>query len=241
MRKQTYQFDRELIKRLVDQYEEREPSGRLSATRLTWPTQWQILWTLGVPPSPEEWQTKPNKMNTLHFRHFARGAQCEEWLEKVLPPLETQVEVLYRNWVGFLDRLDKGSFFGLSGEVPHEIKSVKADKWYRMFQDKEGDGPQYDHVLQANFYAIALEKPNFALTYLKSDTMETRTFTYSVEDYRKDVDKQIDEFEEAVKLETVPTFKAKVEYQKNPKYNMYHEYMNMKPKELKAVYDHYKN
>jgi hypothetical protein len=238
VRRQTYKFDQELIKRLVQQAEVKEPSGRLSATRLTWPTQWQVLWTLKVPTSPELWQEKPDKMNTLHFRHFARGAQCEEWLEKVFPPLEKQVEVNYRGWVGYIDRMENGELFGVDHDVPHEIKSVKADKWYKMFQEGEPE-PQYDHVLQANFYALAKELPTFALTYLKSDTLESRTFVYDAGDFQGEVDKQIDEYDEAMKSGTIPKFKAKIDYQKNPKYNQYWEYMGMKEKELQDLYNKY--
>lgn len=241
MRRQTYKFDQALIKKLVAQYEEREPSGRMSATRLLWPTQWQVLWTLGVPPTKEAFETgNPTKMNTLKLRHFARGRQCEDWLEEIFPPIEAQVLVNYRDWVGYADRIDSGDMFGVLDDLPVEVKSVKADKWYRMFIDKAGDGPQYDHVLQANFYAIGLKKKHFALLYLKSDTLETRCFVYDTDDYRKDVDKQIDLYEEALTLDTIPVFKAKVEYQKDSKYNIYSEYMNMKPDKLLEVYKKYK-
>lgn len=237
MSRQTFRFDQAIIQNLVAQAEEKEPSGRLSASRLTWATQWQVLWTLKVPVDKEPYLEKPDKMNTLHLRHFARGKQCEEWLEKVLPPLTSQVECDYRGWVGFADRIDPGEFFGVSGDVPHEIKSVKADKWYKMFTEK--DGAQYDHVLQANFYAMALGKSHYALTYLKSDTLETRTFVYEVGEYQDDVEKIITENEEALKSETIPKFKARMEYQKNPKYNQYSRYMGMNEKELKEVYDLY--
>lgn len=236
--KLTYKFDQALIKALVAQQEREKPSGRMSASRLTWPTQWQILWKLKVPPTLEEWVIKPNKMNTFHFRHFARGKQCEDWLEKTLPPKKAQEAVEYRGWVGFFDRIDEGELYGVEDDVVTEVKSVKGDKWYRMFKDP-GDGPQYDHVLQANFYAMALKMPHYGLCYLRSDTLETRTFLYSVEEYRADVDRQIDLYDEAVDSGTIPVFKAKVEYQKNPKYNMYSSYMDWKPSQLQDLYNQY--
>lgn len=240
MRRQTYKFDQALIKALVKDQEEKTPSGRMSATRLLWPTQWQILHLLGVPTSPEPWQTNANKDNTMHFRHFARGKQCEDWINENLPPKKAGNfdSVEYRGWVGYYDRLDAGELFGLEEDVPHEIKSVKGDKWFRMFIDPK-DGPQFDHVLQTTFYGMALGTSHCALTYIKSDTMETRTFVYDVLDHQKDVDNQIDLFDEASKLKTVPKFKAKQDYQSNPKYNRYHEYMNMTEGELKEVYDRY--
>lgn len=234
--KLTYRFDQALIKALVEQQQREEPSGRMSASRLTWPTQWQILWKLKIPPSEEDWEVKPNKINTFHFRHFARGKQCEDWLEKTLPPKKAQGLVVYRDWVGYFDRIDDGELFGVEGDIVNEVKSVKGDKWYRMFKDP-GDGPQYDHVLQANFYAVALKMPHYALCYLKSDTLETRTFVYRTEDYRADVEKQIDLYDEAVDSKTIPVFKAKVEYQKNRKYNMYDQYMDWTPTQLKELYD----
>lgn len=236
--KLTYKFDQALIQAMVAEQRREEPSGRMSASRLTWPTQWQILWKLKVPPSQEDWEVKPNKINTLHFRHFARGKQCEDWLEKTMPPMKAQEEVHYRGWVGYADRIDTGSLFGVDSAVVTEVKSVKADKWYKMFVNP-GDGPQYDHVLQANFYAMGLNLPQYVVCYLRSDTMETRTYLYNVDEYRKDVDEQIDLYDQAVDSGTIPVFKAKVEYQKNPKYNMYSEYMDWTPKQLQELYNKY--
>lgn len=225
----TYKFDREITRLLNEQHEEKDPSGRMSATRLLWPTQWQILWKL---------QAKPKEFDINSLRNFARGKQCEDWLNDVFPPkIEGNVDLLeYRGFVGYPDRIDDGKFWGVPHDVVNEIKSVMSDKWYRMFNIREGDGVQYGHILQACLYALALKLDHFAVTYLQADKLRCRSYVFSTNQFKDDVDEQIDLYEAALAEETIPKFSAKQEWQKSSKYNMYPRYMDMTPKELEREF-----
>src|SRR5574343_1128221 len=66
-------------------------SGKLSASMLGQPTQWQVLKVIGVPgDSLEEYVT----------RKFARGNDVEEWLVNQMPGIvEKQKLVEYKNVV----------------------------------------------------------------------------------------------------------------------------------------------
>ncbi len=199
-------------------------SGKLSASMLGWPLQWQMLKMLGVP-------MKQNDSYTL--RKFLRGKQIEEWLVGQLDAVvKKQMPVEYRGCVGYIDAVvqHNGHVPQIKDMVlPHEVKSVTNMKYKRIDKTKEAD-PQ--HKLQACMYALALKKPYYAIDYVASDDLRVNTYVYKTVDLKAEVDKIITEFEIAFKSKTVPTFTPRYDWQKNPMYNNYPEWAELTQNEI---------
>jgi CRISPR/Cas system-associated exonuclease Cas4 (RecB family) len=183
-----------------------EPSGKLSASSLGQPLQWQVLKALGIPQKP---------FDTYTLGVFERGRQVEDWLISVMKPKETQVEVNYRGVVGYVDAVDG---------MPHEIKSVKNSKFKRITAQ---NGADKSHILQATLYALALNSDEFAIDYVAADDFRTLTYIYQTETYKQDVDQIIDSFQDAIKRKVVPIFEAKESWQAKPDYNNYFDWIEL--------------
>jgi hypothetical protein len=126
--------------RIREEYEKKEKehqsSGKLSASVLGWPTQWQVLKYLQAPTSAYDDYT---------LSKFKRGDHVESFVKQYLPNHGSQIKVEYKNCIGYLDIL-----YAL---VPHEIKSVTNMKFKYIQKNGQAD-PQ--HRLQAAFYALGL-------------------------------------------------------------------------------------
>lgn len=188
-------------------HEEREhkTSGRLSASMLPWPTLWQILKVRGY---------EDDRIDDYTLRKFIRGNQIEEWFVKMTDAKLKQVKAEYRNAIGYIDFV--------MDDIPHEVKSVTNIKFRRITQQ---NGVDEAHKLQAGFYAIAISAPRYAIHYISSDDLRVRSYVFDTKDIIKDVDKIIDEFEEALKKEELPDFKPRYDWQSNLKYARYKKYM----------------
>src|SRR3990172_982421 len=85
-------LDRLISEKLIKQQENREPSGKLSASKLWWPLQWQILATqFGL----------KSHIDDYTLRKFQRGHDVEEWFVKQIEPKETQKFLEYRGVIGY--------------------------------------------------------------------------------------------------------------------------------------------
>lgn len=187
-----------------------EPSGKLSASSLGLPLQWQVLKAVGVPQ-------KPFDVYTLGV--FERGRQCEDWLIERMEAKETQVEVNYKGVVGYVDAVL---------DIPHEIKSVKNSKFKRI---EAQNGADKGHILQACLYALALGKERFAIDYVAADDFRTVTYEYSVNAFKQEVDEIIQKFNDAIKRKQIPSFVEQQAWQKNPQYNNYYDWMELSEEE----------
>ena len=187
----------------------KEPSGRLSASRLGWPIQWMMLHYYKIPQKPIDEYT---------LRKFQRGKDVEERVMKWLAPApqQMQVPVTYRGVVGIADVIL---------EYPIEVKSVTN----QAFKYKMKDGTSYGHSLQGMLYAKALGFEQFGVAYVASDDYRVLCFEEEVTD---EVDKIIDAYEAQVSLGNVPVFVAKEKWQAMKAYNPYLEWMNLNQEEI---------
>lgn len=191
--------------------EEKEPSGRLSASRLGWPLQWQMLHYFKVPQKPIDEYT---------LRKFQRGKDVEERIMRWLAatPEQMQVPVTYRGVVGFAD---------VVLEYPIEIKSTTN----MAFKYKQKEGISRGHGLQAELYAVALGFDKSAVAYVASD--DYRVLCFEQENTGL-VDKVIDAYEKQVALGTVPKFKAEEKWHAMADYNPYFEFQELSEQEIAA-------
>lgn len=197
-------------------YEDKEPSGRLSASRLGWPLQWQMLHYYKVPPQ------KPDEYT---LRKFVRGADVEkrvmEWLAPA--PEKMQVPVVYRDVPGFAD---------VVLEYPVEVKSITN----LAFRYKQKEFASRSHKLQAELYAKGFGYEKYGVAYVASDDYRVLCFEYDVSG---EVDTVIDEYEAQVKTGKVPVFQEKEGWHSLSKYNLYPEWMKLNEEEIAAKLKEY--
>lgn len=198
-----------IAQKVIEANEEREPSGRLSASRLGLPLQWQMLHYFKVPPK---------KVDEYTLRKFVRGKDVEDRIMKFLATSEDkmQVPVSYRGVVGIMDVLM---------EYPIEVKSVTN----MAFKHIQKEGSKYGHRLQGELYAKALGYDTFGVAYVASDDYRVLCFEERV---TNEVDKVIDEYEAQVKKGTVPVFTPKEKWHADVKYSPYPEWAKLTEEEI---------
>jgi hypothetical protein len=201
----------------------RTPSGKLSASGLYKPLQWQVLKSIGV---------LQNEPDEYALRKFARGKEVEKWVTQFLPGLlDTQKKVTYRGCVGVVDAICGTSEWEFKGHwlMPHEIKSVANSKFKWINTRKEADP---GHRLQAAFYAKALGVTHYAIDYVASDDYRVLTWIYDLSVYGDMVDEIITRFEQAILAKKIPLFVPNEKWQADIKYNDYPEWSNLNEHEL---------
>lgn len=191
------------------EYEAREPSGRLSASRLGWPLQWQMLHKLKVKGKPIDEYT---------LRKFQRGHDVEDRIMRWLAPSpdKMQVPVNYRGVVGLAD---------VVLEIPVEVKSTTN----MAFKHRQKEGVSRGHKLQAELYAKALGYKMASVAYVASDDYRVLCFEFPVTD---EVDSVIDRYEAQVAHGTVPVFVAEEKWQAMTDYNPYPDFMKLDEQEI---------
>jgi hypothetical protein len=219
-------IDKYIEETLLKENEERSKnhrsSGKLSASMLGQPIQWQILKIIGVPQ---------DDLQEYTIRKFKRGDHVESWLvDRMIGVEETQKFVEYNNVVGYLDVLIDMSKWNLDyGILPHEIKSVSNMKYKQIQRRNE---PDEHHALQGALYALALDKDHFCIDYVATDDYRVETYLLETKDYKDKVDEIVTAFNNALKEKIVPKFEAIMKWQENDKYNNYLEFKDLTPEEI---------
>jgi len=221
-------LDRHISKLMLEENKkEREnhvSSGKLSASMLGQPLQWQILKSIGVPPK---------EIDEYTLRVFKRGKDIEDWIVKLMPGLvDTQVAVTYRNVVGFIDAwVDTEGYEFKEGIIPFEVKSVKNSKFKRII---EQGSPDRSHLLQGALYALAKGCKSFEIVYIAADDLRIQSFVMNAFDFKFEIDKIIDVYDNQLKLRYVPEFVAVEPWMSSVQYNNYPEWMCKSPEEIRA-------
>lgn len=192
-------------------------SGKLSASSLGKPTQWQVLHTLGVPGKEVE---------DYGLRVMKRGKDIEDWLVSVMPGIvETQVLINYRNVVGYIDTVIDTKDYDFSvGTIPNEIKSVKNSKFKWITSTGQ---PDRSHALQASLYGLAKDTKDSMVTYIAADDLRVHSFVLSVADYKQEIDQIIDKYDEAVASGVIPDLVVAEKWMLDPKWNPYPEWASL--------------
>lgn len=191
-------------------------SGKLSASMLGQPAQWQVLKYLGVPK---------RESDAFELAKFQRGRDVEDFIVKMLlkrfPEGQQQIECKYRDCIGYLD-------FKADSEAI-EVKSTGALAYKHIL--KEGQAKK-GHALQAAFYGVALDLETFNVCYVNSDTYQTMMFEYKTKKFKAEIDTIIDRFEAAIASKTIPSFFALEKWQALPMYQPYAKYAEMSKLDL---------
>lgn len=214
-----------LLKENDEKRKNHKSSGKLSASMLGQPTQWQILKIIGVPQDDLEEYT---------IRKFERGRDVEEWLiKKMIGIKDKQKFVEYNNVVGYVDAIVDMSQWNLDfGILPHEIKSVSNMKFKRI--QKEGK-PDKQHTLQACLYALALGTDRFCIDYVATDDYRVETYLLDTKDYEEELNTIVEKYNTALKDKKVPAFEATMDWQSNDKYNSYKRFKGLTSEEIDDI------
>lgn len=204
---------------------EHKPSGKLSASMLGSPLQWQILKAKGIAPKPIDEYT---------IRKFKRGKDVEDWFMGFIPAVERQRFIEYRGVVGFVDAIvDTSEWAHKIGAIPLEIKSVTNLAYKKIMQE----GAKRGHKLQAGCYALALGTDHFAVSYVASDDYRVLTYICETAEVKKNVDDIITKYDEQLKTGLVPIFEAVEKFWSMPIYNNYPDYTELTQEEINEKVD----
>lgn len=192
-------------------------SGKLSASDLGSPVQWQVLRYLGVPKRPTD---------DYELGKFRRGRDCEDFVLEALKEqgivLEQQVPCAYRDCIGYLDAF-------INKEEIIEVKSCVNMAFKHIAKEERA---KYSHILQSCYYALALGKPNFSVVYVSADDYRIMRFDYRTKNYLDKVNIAIDTFQHAVQDRRIPKFVALEAWQSNDTYNRYSDWKDKSELEL---------
>lgn len=214
-----------MMEKNKEECDNHKSSGKLSASQLGVPLQWQILKIKGVCQQPFDEYT---------LRKFQRGKDVEKWFISVVPNLvEEQKFVEYRNVVGYADTLiDTTTHHFNCGVIPHEVKSVTNEKFKRIIKDGNADR---SHRLQCGLYALALGKDKFAIDYIASDDYRIKTYIYDTAEIKDEIDGIITRFDKQLATGLVPVFVPEEMWQSSLKYSNYPDFMNKSEDEIKIL------
>lgn len=208
----------DLTKDNEDEALEHVSSGKLSASQLGKPLQWQILKVIGVPRKP---------IDDYGLRVMKRGRDVEDVIvnKHLRGIVETQKLVEYRDTVGLVDAvIDMKDWDNKCGIIPHEIKSVKNSKYARILKTGE---PDISYKLQAGLYALAMGVDKYAIDIIAADDYRVTTWLYETKDIKELVDHRINEFLYAMRVGVVPEFEFREKWQSDPKWQDFPEFSNL--------------
>lgn len=252
----VYEYGEAVAKKLsADDKVKREAhvsSGSISGGKLGQPTLWAVLQMIGV----------PREFDPYLLGKFMRGNDVEARAIEMLTniPMEAQdaiegqqvaakngaIEGLltlqakqgYRGGTGYIDLKQVDP---INGITMHEIKSstkMAYDKVAASGRSSKGiSAPYYHHALQVAYYALGAEeetgKPAYAvLHYLNADDYRLCSFELNVNDYREEIDKEIDDIELAFAEKMLPVFEPFLDYHKAYKKGTYDEFNNLDPEAM---------
>lgn len=211
-----------LLEERAKRDDEHVPSGKLSASGLGKPTQWQVLKTLGVPT---------RELDEYVLRKFQRGNHVEDWLvSKMIGLVEKQKFVEYKDVVGYVDSIiDTKDYEHKCGIICNEIKSVTNANFKWIEKDKT---IRLGHALQGALYGLSQGHTHFAVTYVASDDYRIKMFIEPVSKYKGQIEGIIQKYNTAIKNKIVPVFEAVEKWNEKEQYNDYYEWMKLSQSEI---------
>lgn len=201
----------------------RKSTGKLSAGKLYWPLQWQILNRL-----TNELDLKGAPIDEYTIRKFQRGKHVEEWFLSQIPDVMSKQDFCeYRGVIGYMDALVNTEKWNEPiGVIPLEVKSVASSK-YKWIVER---GADESHILQNCLYALAGNREKFAISYVAADDYRVKVFTFNTIDFKDKVDTIINEYEQQGLV--VPVFVPRDKWQANVKYNAFPDWAELSLDEI---------
>lgn len=147
-----------------------------------------------------------------------------------------QLAAGYRGGIGFVD---------VAQETPegrivyHEIKSstkmafdkVSATGATKKAAEKRGEvavpAPYDHHSLQLAYYCLGDDVTTAFIHYMNADDYRITSFSLNPEDYREEIDKEIDDIQMAFMSKTLPAFEALLDWHKIKGYQTFGDEWNL--------------
>jgi len=238
----------ELVRR--DRAITREPSGKISGGKMGLPTLWAVLDMLGeLRPEFDEYtlgkfqRGHDVEARTINFLTGLNIQYITDILDGVIEnPGWTKLEdnnILsgevylqlpqgYRGGVGYVDLAQRTP----EGEtIYHEIKSstkMAFDKVAATGRSKAGTPAPYDHhSLQLSYYCLGNGVKRGFIHYMNADDYRVCSFALAPEDYRLEIEKEIDDIQAAFELKILPPFEPLFEFQRSRGYQAYGDEWNL--------------
>ena len=223
-------LDRRISENLAEDNEEKirehKSTGKLSASMLNQPVQWQVLKHIGFPQK---------EFDSYTLRKFKRGNDIEEWLvSQMMGVIDTQVFVEYGDAIGYLDALvDSSEYdFKKEKEMPHEVKSVTNAKFKRI---QSAGGPDHGHALQGSMYTLGLGKDFVVVDYAAADDLRILSFVVDAREHKDEIDRIIKTYDKAISdwrwKKIIPVFEYREKWQSDLKYCNYPDFMELTSEE----------
>lgn len=231
-----------IVKQLRTQYEaeklKHQPSGKLSAGILGRPILESVLHILGVPGKP---------VDDYALGLFRRGDSVEHEILNLLKPDETQVEVEYKNCIGYVDAIKDGEIYEVKSVKNSQVQYLDPEN-FKTRKGKDGkmrkvyDGPKRSHALQGGLYALALDKEKFTIIYASADDLQVIAHTIQTEEVKSEIESIIEKVYGALESHELPKWEAIEEWQTVSQYSSYPDWMTLSPTEamskLENIYPH---
>lgn len=198
-------------------------SGKLSASGLGAPLQWQILKSLGI---------FERVIDDYTLRKFERGNHIEkEYLLRIPGILVDRKYVEYRDCVGYTDvaQIDTTEWDYPCGIIPVEVKSVSNMKYKRIVAQMS---PDRGHALQGALYALSEGSENFAVSYIASDDYRVLTFLLKTADWKPKVDFIIDRYQAQKATGKIPVFVPEEKWQASRDYNNFPDWSDLNEEQI---------
>lgn len=236
--------------------ETRERSGLMSAGKLGKPTLWQILDLLDVPDKEFDGYLlgKFKRGNDVEDRaiEFLTGIEAGKVKpgEVVKAPkgailggdIILQDEAGYRGGKGYVDLTQ----VGLEDKIRHEIKSVNKLAYDKVAATggtataarKRGEEPTPEpylqHCLQLAWYCFDEKQPTHRafLHYLNADDYRLCSFSINPEDYREEIDYELDQLDAVIASKQLPAFEGFLPWHKLKNYWSYADWNELSPQEM---------
>ena len=218
-----------ILEAALEREKSHKSSGKLSASMLGQPLQWQILKSEGIPQAEKDEFT---------LRKFLRGNEIEDWVIGEIPDVvDKQRFVEYRDVVGYVDVLaDTKGWEFKNGIIPIEVKSVNNLKFKRILQQ----GADRSHKLQGGLYALAGGSAQFAVLYVATDDLRVHTLIFETAEVADEINKIITDYENQKKSGIIPKFEPCESWQANKLYNNYPDWSDLSEEECMAKFKEFK-
>lgn len=196
-----------------------KPSGKLSASMLAEPLQWQVLKMYGF----------ERVLDPFLLRKFKRGSDVEKEVLEIFKKQgivsDFQKKAEYRGVIGMIDAMMDTSHSNFKqGIIPFEIKSVSNAKFKRLLAE---GAIQRGHALQAALYALSEGTEYFGVCYISTDDYRLLTFIEPVDRWKPEIDRIIDGFNDCIVKGIIPVFDPPELWMKKTEYCKFPEWRDL--------------
>jgi len=173
------------IQELLDKYftdQQERSKGRTRSGKFS-PSKFGRCYRLQYWSRKNEPETNPADLNAL--RRFKAGDLFHEFVQRFLPPHQTEVKVETDDILGFADIVTEDAVVDIKSQHSRAF-------WYMEKKDAKPISEQkYNNIMQVMTYAYLLGKPQGQLLFISKDDLYTAEYTFNMDVWKDEVEKEI--------------------------------------------------